>query len=498
MGESIRFWQHGELVELTDVPATMTVLQWLRGTRRSLGTKEGCNEGDCGACAVVIGQPTSSGDLELTMAHSCLLLMPMLHGRALLTVEDLARGARLHPVQQAVAEGFATQCGFCTPGIVMSLWRMHERARADGHALTPEEVRVGLAGHVCRCTGYRSIVAAGVAAGSTATGGDRGEAEHGGWIDGRAIASALGAVDPADELDYRCAGTRAVAPVSTTGLLEAVRDRPDARLVGGGTDVVPAVPGRPPLPADWIWTGRVQGFADVAEDAGTLRIGGGASIEGAWGALARQWPHLVTGWHRFASPAVREPGTLAGNLVSASPIGDSAPLLLALDGRIVVASTDGERTIPMTAFVTGYRAVDLRPGEVVLRIEVPLSDPVPDARMFKVARRFDNDIAAVSAAFALRLDGDRIVHARVGLGGVAEVPVRATAVEAVLAGATWDLTTLRAAQAAVDDDIRPMSDHRASADYRRSVTAGLLERWWLQTRPVDPLPPEQTEVWSSP
>jgi xanthine dehydrogenase small subunit len=300
-----------------------------------------------------------------------------------------------------------------------------------------------------------------------------------------------------DVLDYRVGDTSFLSPTTVDGLLRARRERPRARVIAGGTDVVPAVPGRGELPLEWIWTGRVAGFDAVVVDPGMLVIGGGASVEAAWAALAGRWPQLVTGWQRFASPAIRENGTLAGNLVTASPIGDSAPVLLALDARVVVSSVDGERTLPLSDFFAGYRRTALSPDEIVVRIEVPLPEPARDVRMYKVARRFDNDIATVSVAVSLLLDGDAIEQVRVAFGGMSAVPGRAGSVEQVLAGRRWDRDALVAAQEAVALDVSPMSDHRGSAEYRMSVARGLLERWWLQTRPDHPLPVTATEVWSA-
>ncbi len=485
MGDAIRFWHGGEIVELDGVPATTTVLEWLRTTRRSLGTKEGCNEGDCGACAVVLGRPDGEGGLSLTMAHACLLLVPMLHGTALFTIEDLAEGDGLHPVQREMVDRLGSQCGFCTPGIVMSLWRMREQSAESGEPLNEAQVRTGLAGHVCRCTGYRSIVEAGVASGTTA--GDR--------LDRSPALAALAESADDGDFEYVDTDTRFVAPATLAGLVRVRRDRPAARVIGGGTDLVPAVPGRGELPTDVIWTGRVAGLADIADAGAVLSIGAGASIERSWEALVLRWPHLLTGWQRFASPAVRETGTLGGNLVTASPIGDSAPVLLALDAAAMVAGTTGERTIPLPEFFVGYRRTALEPGEVLVRVLVPVPEPAWDVRMFKVARRFDNDIATVSLAVALQLEGDRIAGARVAFGGMAAVPGRASGVEIALVGQDWDRRALTAAQEALAADVQPMSDHRGSAAYRLAVARGLLERWWLQTRPRDPLTPEQTEVW---
>lgn len=487
MGEAIRFWHRGRLVDVTDAPPTETVLSWLRRTRVSVGTKEGCNEGDCGACAVVIGELDAGGSLTLHSVHACLLLMPMLHGRALITIEDVDRDGHLHPVQQSLVDHFGTQCGYCTPGIVMSLWRMHEDAARAGRTVTEAEVRTGLAGHLCRCTGYRSIVEAAVAAGSSSVAS----------LDPAPVATALGQIPADDVLDYTRDGARLVAPVTVDALVELRAAMPDAVVIAGGTDLVATLPAGGDLPASLLWTGRLRALAEIDECDGDLRLGAGASIESAWSACASRWPGLVDGWLRFASPAVRSVGTLGGNLVTASPVGDTAPVLLALDARLVLRSVDGERTVPMREFVTGYRHTAMRPDEVLVRVDIPLAPADRDVRMFKVARRYDNDIATVSLATALRVVDDCVVHVRAAFGGMADVPLRATAVEEALLGRPWDRAAVAAAQRAVREDCVPLSDHRGSSDYRLSLASGLLERWWLLTRPGDPLATAQVDVWRS-
>ena len=488
MAEAIRFWFRGHLVEVADVPATTTLLQWLRETRQSLGTKEGCAEGDCGACTVVIGRPDGADGLALEAAHACLLLLPMLHGRALVTIEDVAQGRALHPVQSAMVEHHGSQCGYCTPGIVMSLWQMHGAATREGRALSPEEVRTGLAGHACRCTGYRGIVEAGVAA----------AADPGTEFDVVAVRAALdGAVDD-EPLDYRAGATTWVAPVTVEGLVRARAERPAATLVAGGTDLIPPGPGRGELPTDWLAAARVRELGAITVTEQGLSIGGGASIEDSWAALAAHWPQLDVGRRRFASPPVRHQATLAGNLVTASPVGDTAPVLMALGARVALGSVRGERLLDVADLVTAYRATALAPDEILLRVDVPAEALSWDVRMAKVARRFDNDIATVSLAAAVHLDGVGVIDGvRVALGGVAPMPLRARAVEAALAGRAWDRAALTVAQEAVAADCAPMSDHRGSADYRIAAVRGLLERWWLQTRSVDPLPVAATEVWGA-
>ena len=252
-----------------------------------------------------------------------------------------------------------------------------------------------------------------------------------------------------------------------------------------------------PLPPV-VWTGRVPELTGIGRDDDHLRIGGAASLERAWAALAAEAPALAPWWRRFAGPAIRATGTLGGNVANGSPIADGTPVLLALDADVVLADLSGERRVPLDRFHLGRRETLLRPGELLVRIEVPLSSLRRDLRAFKVSRRHDSDISTVSAVLGLTLDGDTVADVRIVLGGMAATVRRARAAEDVMRGRPWTRETLAAAQDALDSDVTPMSDHRGSAAHRRRTARALLERWWWQTRPDAPLPVERTEVWSLP
>jgi len=492
MAGPIRFWWRGGIVDVDDVPAGTSVLDWLRRDPSATGTKEGCNEGDCGACTVVVGdrvpdQAASVDQLDLHPANACLLLLPMLHGRALFTVEDVASDGELHPVQQAMVEHSGSQCGYCTPGIVMSLWCAFERTRGRE---PPNRAALAdcLSGNLCRCTGYRSVLDAAEAAIRSR--------EAARTVPAAAVLAALASIPSADPLDYRAAGTTFLAPTTAAGLVEALAGHPDAVVIAGGTDLVltarQAGQDLPPL----VWTGRVHDLTTVTRTATHLLIGGAASLESAWGELAAQLPSLGSWWHRFGSPAIRSAGTMAGNVANGSPIADGTPVLLALDTVVVLADSTGERRVDLAEFHVGRRETVLRPGEVLLRLEIPLASFRRDLRAYKVSRRFDSDISTVSGVFALVLDGEVVTEVRVVLGGMAAVVRRARSVESAIRDRPWTRETVLAAQDALDLDLSPISDHRGSADYRRRTARALLERWWLQTRPAAPLSEEQTEVWA--
>ena len=447
-----------------DVPPTMTVLEWLRGPAGLRGTKEGCAEGDCGACTVILGEPDGEA-MRYRPVCACILFVPALDGRQLLTVEHLAGAdGSLHPVQRALVERHASQCGFCTPGFVMSLFALHHATEPVDRASASE----ALAGNLCRCTGYRPILDA--ALDTPAPAADR-------------FAQAA------------CATARRLrglpdTPLSLPGyaaprtLAEAVRlraERPDAVLLAGGTDVALRVTKERRMLADIIALDRVVELSRIATDGDTIGIGAGVPYQDALPRLAAEWPQLGGMLRRLGSRQIRHRGTIGGNLGTASPIGDMAPVLLALDARLVLASLGGERVVPLDAFFTGYRQTVLRADEIITRVEIPRAFPGDVLHVSKVSKRAEEDISSVCAAFRLRLEGGRVAELRAGLGGLAATPLHAVALERAVAGRAWDADTVGLGAAALDAMIAPIDDMRASARYRRLVARNLLRRLWLET-----------------
>ncbi|MBK9739427.1 MAG: xanthine dehydrogenase small subunit [Actinobacteria bacterium] len=489
--DGIRFWFRGEARVVTGVAPTTSVLHWLRETERATGTKEGCNQGDCGACTVVLATPGADG-VRVHTANSCLLPMPMLHGRALFTIEDVGSESALHPVQEAMVDSAGSQCGFCTPGFVMSMWCSAERRRGSRLPASRDEVAADLSGNLCRCTGYRPILDAAVAALEHLAGDD-----GAGPLDEASLQESLAGLGATSGLLVDGPDGAFVAPGSEEELAQALHERPGARVIAGGTDLMltlRAVSAAQGAGLALVSTEWVRGMDAIDETATHLRIGAAATLDDAWAAIVGRLPHLARMWQRFASPAIRGLGTIGGNAANSSPIADLVPILHALDAEVVCRDVTGSRTVAIADFASGPRVNVLRPSEFISRIDLPLDGFGRDVRAHKVSRRFDDDISTVSGTFALRMGGDRIDEIRVVFGGMAPTVRRARRVEEVLQGRAWTREALRDAQDAVDADFEPITDHRATDGYRRRAAKGILERWWAETGAS--APDTVTDVWA--
>ncbi|WP_296946335.1 xanthine dehydrogenase small subunit [uncultured Massilia sp.] len=478
MSTPIRFLFRGAVHEVEGVAPTRTVLQYLREDLHCTGTKEGCAEGDCGACTVVVAS-LEDGAARLKAVNACIQFLPALDGKALFTVEDLqqADGA-LHPVQQALVECHGSQCGFCTPGFAMSLWGMY-LGQEDGQAPSRCQVDDALSGNLCRCTGYRPIIDAARRMGELPRVA----------FDRAALAAQLRALQREAGVVHGHAGHTFHAPRTLDELVAARVAHPDAVLLAGSTDVGLWVTKRMRVLSDILYLGHVAELKTVREADGAIEIGAGVSLEDAYNALCRHYPaELGELRQRFASLPIRNAGTLGGNVANGSPIGDSMPWLIALGSQIVLRGPGGERALALEDFYLGYQVKDLRPGEFVQAVRVPLPRAGVAFRTYKLAKRFDQDISAVCAAFAFTLDDGVVLDARIAFGGMAATPQRAARAESVLRGRAWDEDALRAAMAALAEDYAPLSDMRASSAYRTKAAQNLLRRFWLETRAADPLP----------
>ncbi len=500
----IRFVHRGSVGDISGRAPTTTVLSWLREQAHCTGTKEGCNEGDCGACMVAVAELEPNGEVALRNVNACLLFLPVLDGKALFTVEDLTGfcAGALHPVQQALVDHHGSQCGFCTPGFVMTMWTGWEAARAAGVAPSRQEWADALAGNLCRCTGYRPIVDAAVActepsACRTMPGLNRSD-----------LRAQLMSLQKAPALHYRAhdPGVRDArafsAPRSSDELAACLQAHPGSRILGGATDIGLWTNKGHRDVGHLVYTGAAHDLRMLHDEGGWLRMGAAVSLEAAWQSLVRHWPALGDLWRRFASPPVRHAGTLAGNVANGSPIGDAPPVLMALDARLVLRRGAERRTVPLSAFYLSYQRNELRAGEFIEWVEVPWPTDSQVFRAWKLSKRYDSDISAVCAGF--RLDFDPVgglSEVRLAFGGMAATVQRATAAEQALLEQGWCEDGLRAAQAALAEDFRPLSDLRATAAYRMDAAQGLMSRLWHSLQPpVGSVPSERPdlqrlEVW---
>ncbi len=504
----LRFIRRGETVTLHGVPPDRTLLDLLREDLHACGTKEGCGEGDCGACTVVVAEPTPEGaprPLAWRAINSCIRLAHSVDGLALWTVEDLAaESGALHPAQEAMVQCHGSQCGFCTPGFVMSLFGLYQTHVRQGEAISPELAQSALSGNLCRCTGYRPILeaacqmaelpAAPALPGVPAASAPSAESSTAGpAADEAALALRLRALreqhpeTPAHGTDT---GTDTdtespayLAPTTLPELLALRAARPQAQVVAGCTDVGLWITKQHRRYTQVLDLTRTQELRALEDKGHHLSIGAAVPLADAFAALVARRPGLATFANRFAGLPVRNSGTLGGNVANGSPIGDSMPLLMALDARVVLASLRGERSLALEDFYLGYRKTALAADEVVVRIEVPHPAPGEFLRAYKLSKRYDDDISAVCLVVALHLEnGTHVRSARIGAGGVAATPARATQAEAVLAGQAWTEANARAAGAALQAQFQPISDMRASAAYRRQVLANLMQRLWLESQ----------------
>jgi len=470
----LTFVRKGQPVTLRHVPPGRTLLELLREDLGATGTKQGCGDGGCGACTVVLGEavPTPRGPrVRYTAVHSCLRLAHSIDGMALWTVEDLAEDpliqrpppadASPHPAQEALVRCHGSQCGFCTPGVVMGLFGMYQNHVCQGEPITRALAQEELSGHLCRCTGYRPILDA---------------AQHmatlpAARVDEVQLLQQLELVAPAP------AGLEAdlayMSPATLPALLAARAAHPGARVVAGGTGTMP----QHPAPTQVLDVTRAAALRRIDEDATHITLGAAAPLADAFAALERHWPALHAYAARFASLPVRNAGTLGGSLASGAPTGDAMPLLIALRAQVVLASVRGERTLAAEDFGPGTLAGD----ELLVRIRVP-REPGGFLRAYKVSQRFDADTCAVGLAIHLHLAGGVVRRAAIGVGGMAGTPARARQAEALLTGQPWTEAAAHRAGQALQAAFTPGSDLRASGAYRRALLAGLVQRYWLETQ----------------
>ena len=458
---------------LPDVAPDRTLLDVLREDLRCTAVKEGCASGDCGACTVAVAEAEQGGRLHWRAINSCIRLAHSVEGMAVFTAEDIAgEGGRLHPAQRAMLECHGSQCGFCTPGFVMSLFTLHRQR--DGAAVSRDEALHALSGNLCRCTGYRPILDAA----QTMHHWPDVPLDESGLLQQLKLLAQDGRAPAADS-----ASNFYATPTTLAELLRLRAAHPQALIAAGTTDVGLWVTKQHRRFGQIIDVTRVTELRRIERGAHSLSIGAAASLTEAFDALAESRPQLKPFFDRFAGLPVRESGTLGGNVANGSPIGDSMPLLIALGATLVLASTRGERTLRIEDFYLAYRKTALAPDEVLARIEVPQPTPHEWLRADKISKRFEDDISAVCLAVALQVEDGVIHSARIGAGGVAAVPARAMQTEAALAGQPCAEGTFDAAASVLEAEFKPLSDMRASSAYRRAVLGNLLRRGWQQSQP---------------
>ena len=479
--DTIRFVLDGEIVEISDIDPNRTVLQYLREDLGRTGTKEGCAEGDCGACTVVIVDTGASGDrLTARAVNSCIQFLPTLDGKELLTVESLGDGERgLHPAQRALVDCHGSQCGFCTPGFVMSLFALYKSNAKPSR----RDIEDALAGNLCRCTGYTPIVDAALAMYT-----DDSDAES--WLTRSASVSGsdekervakLGEVVTEQPLCVEGHGRRFYSPRTIDHLAKLIIEYPSATILAGGTDIGLWVTKQQRNLDLVIYTGNVAGLGDASVNDGYLDIGAAVSLTDAMSLIIDYYPTLEELFVRFASPPIRNAGTLGGNIVNGSPIGDSMPALMVLAAELILNSGGEERTVSLEDFYLGYQETALRSGEFLEKIRIPLPVEGERVQSYKVSKRFDQDISAVCGAYCLRLDGSEVQQIRIAYGGMAAVPARASRCEQSLLGSEWNEVSVDRAMAALDKDFSPISDMRSSDEYRQQVCKNLLRRFFLES-----------------
>jgi xanthine dehydrogenase small subunit len=502
----LRFVHRGRTQALPGIAPHRTLLAVLRDDLKLTGTKEGCRSGDCGACTVVLSEPDGQGGLLHRAVNSCIALAHSAHGRALTTVEDLAfpsdQGASLHPVQQALVEHHASQCGFCTPGFVMSLYALYQTrvdaAQRSGNAPEPisrDQALEALSGNLCRCTGYRTILdAAQTMLNAPLVVGTSTEKIQ--------LLQQTNEYQQAPDANFDSKNSPASyqAPTTLTTLLQARDALPQAQLVAGCTDVGLWITKGQQTPAAVIDLTRTAELRRVLNSASGLTIGAAATLTDAFAALVATRPQLATFASRFAGLPVRNAGTLGGNVANGSPIGDSMPLLIALGASVRLmrwnpdTRTTETRELPLEQLYTGYRQNVMASTEVLTHILVPPPAKAATAgtpplhgewlRVYKISKRFEDDISAVCLGLRLTLQHGTVTHASLGLGGVAATPVRAGQTEAALTGQPWNASTAAAAAQVLQTEFNPISDMRASAAYRRQALGALMQRTWLESTGV--------------
>ena len=479
VANTIKFLLNNELVKIENLDPNTTVLQYLREEQFKSGTKEGCASGDCGACTVVLAEldPKKTGQLIYKSINSCITFVGNLHGKQLITVEDLKEGAQLHHAQQTIVDNHGSQCGFCTPGFVMSSFALHKQNNTPNRA----EVLEALAGNLCRCTGYRSIIEAAITSSESAA--EDSFAKH-----YQATVAALTALEklPAPALTGN--SHNYIAPKNIDELATELTNEPKSTLVAGGTDLALSVTQNLATIDKLVYVGNVAELTTIEETETEIIIGSALPYSEFIDTLHHYYPDLGEMIERIGSKQVRNTGTLGGNVGNASPIGDMPPALIALGATMTLHVQGQERTILVEDYFVDYKKTVLKPSEFIKSIQIPKPTAGQTLKLYKISKRIDDDISAVLAAFFIerkveQKDGQQvqeITNVRLAFGGMAAIPKRAPATEAILLGNSLTKALVAQAKEALTTDFQPMSDVRASDKYRMTVAQNLIEKCYLE------------------
>lgn len=487
MPESITFFLNGEKLHVNDVLPTKSVLNFLREDQQRKGTKEGCAEGDCGACTVVLAELVDN-EVVLKNVNACIQFLATLDGKALLTVEYLRQDDdKLHPVQQALVDWHGSQCGFCTPGFVMSLWALYTSHQQAGSKATCAQIRSALTGNLCRCTGYKPIIDA------ASKMFDLPPVE----FDFPRLKAQLLEIKREKAFHYAYLDYDFMAPKTVSQLLDLRAELPNATILSGGTDIGIWVNKQFKDLTPIVYVGEVNELKRIQIDTDFLHIGAAVSLSDAAVAINTHYPEMSQMWERFASRPIRNVGTLGGNIANGSPIGDSMPALIALETRIVLASNTQRREIPLQDFYLDYMKKDLAIDEILETIKIPLPQPNVQFRCYKLSKRYDSDISSVFAAFAIKIHNEKVEDIKIVFGGMAAIPRRANITESVIKNTAWLEPTAKLAMQSLLKDYSPLTDMRASKQNRMQSAQNLLYRFYLETRTENPLPKESLDVFNS-
>lgn len=471
VANTIKFLLNNELVKIENLDPNKTVLQYLREEQFKSGTKEGCASGDCGACTVVLAELDSENPAQLTYKsiNSCITFVGNLHGKQLITVEDLKEGAKLHHAQQTIVDNHGSQCGFCTPGFVMSSFALHKQNNKPNRA----EVLEALAGNLCRCTGYRSIIEAAITSSESAA--EDSFAKH-----YQQTVAALTELQQLPTPALAGNGHHYIAPKNIDELATELTNEPSSTLVAGGTDLALSVTQNLATIDKLVYVGNVAELTTIEETDDEIIIGSALPYSEFIDTLHHYYPDLGEMIERIGSKQVRNTGTLGGNVGNASPIGDMPPALIALGATMTLHVQGQERTILVEDYFVDYKKTVLKSSEFIKSIQIPKPTEGQTLKLYKISKRIDDDISAVLAAFFIEQNGQKVTNVRLAFGGMAAIPKRGTAAEKALINEDLTKESVARAKTALATDFQPMSDVRASDKYRMTVAQNLIEKCYLE------------------